>query len=236
MEITDPLANIKSKPKKDYMSPSVAKYLISEFERQFSQLKLNDNQRSELVTALETTPVLESSKFYEEPSNGQKYSKRQDFKGDTDRKVYLYPSRILRNENAANLQKNFIKSIEEWAFSTNGYNSHLESRRARKDKEIVRLMLDRAKSEDPLMKLSLLFHYEQKDIEEEANDKQTYIELDIPKLIIPGATDSELETIIHPFERREGKVKITTNYGERFGERIERITYGEYITRLTSKI
>ena len=211
-------------PEHDYMDAEVAKYLISEFERQFTRILLNDEKRATLLSALETTPVLDSERFYEEPTNGQKYTKRVSFEGDPDRTSYVLPCRILRNQNAGALKENMLKEAQERLVEKLGwYSSNVEARHIKRDKDLANLMVERAKTGDKKDQLSLLFRYEQVDIEGEET-----IEINMPVLVIPRAQGKELD-LIKAYMEREGRVNITGQH------HCDSMRYTRYLKSLQSK-
>lgn len=216
--------------KHDYMDKEVASYLISEFERQFPFLPLDDAKRASLVEVLETTPMLESHKFYEEPSNNQKYTKRQIFT-DSDRTGYLRLTRIMRNNQAGNLQEGLIKKMQENLYNKlNRYSSTMQLRHIRKEEKIVGMMLERAKTGEKLDQLSVLFRYEQIDLE--GADKDTkIININRPIIVVPRATKAELD-VLRSYEEREGKVHIYT--GEGRDERVRIMSYADYLKSIRS--
>ena len=210
----------KQEPR-NYMDAEVAAYLMSEFERQFTRVHLDNNQRKTLLSALETTPVLESEKFYEEPTNNQKYTKRAILNGDPARDIFIYPCRILRNKNASTLNENMLKAAQERLVEKFGwYSSNVEARHVKRDKDLANLMVERAKTGDKKDQLSLLFRYQQCDLEGEDS-----IEINLPVLIIPRAEGRELD-LIQAYMEREGRVDIT---GQRS---YQSMRYTDYIKSL----
>ncbi len=216
--------------KQDCMDKEVASYLISEFERQYPFLPLDGVKRASLVEVLETTPMLESQRFYEEPSNNQKYTKRQIF-NDTDRTGYLRLTRIMRNNQAGNLQEGLIKKMQESILHKfKLYSSTMQLRHIRKEEKIVGMMLERAKTGEKLDQLSLLFRYEQTDIESLGEVPQI-INIDRPIIVIPRATKAELE-ILRSYEEREGVVHA--HIGENRDERVKIMSYASYLKSIRS--
>jgi hypothetical protein len=217
--------------KHDYMDKEVASYLISEFERQYPFLHLDDAKRASLVEVLETTPMLESQRFYEEPSKDQKYTKRQIF-NDTDRTGYLRITRIMRNNQAGNLQEGLIKKVQENILHKFGlYSSTMQLRHMRKEEKIVQMMLERAKTGEKLDQLSLLFRYEQTDVESLGETPQI-INSDLPIIVIPRATKAEME-ILRSYEEREGVVHAYT--GEGRNERVKIMSYANYLRSIKNQ-
>lgn len=215
--------------KHDYMDCEVAKYLIAEFERQSESLKLDEAKRNSLIEVLETTPVLESEQFCEEPTNNQKYTKRQIFNGDPDRTGYLRLTRIIRNKNAGSLTEGLLKKLHENIVNQlRFYSSTVELRHMRKEKQIVEIMLKKAETNNKFKQLSVLFRYQQVDLEG-VYENTKVVQIDRPIIVIPDATKAELE-IVRAYEEREGQVHITT--GEGRYERVKIVSYADYLNSI----
>jgi hypothetical protein len=89
-------------------------------------------------------------------------------------------------------------------------------------------MLERAKTGEKLDQLSVLFRYEQDDIEGVYHNTQ-FVQIDKPLIIIPRASEEEMK-IIQDYEANEGQVHVT--WGSARHEKCAIMSYAEYIERL----
>jgi len=212
---------------RNYMDSDVAKYLVSELRRQYPFIQISTGGQEMFVRALETTPVLESKHFSEEPSNNQEYSARYILRTE-DGEVYLRPTRIIRNKNAKDLKMNILKSAEEFIFRNKSHHPKIISRHLRRDSDIVKMMEEKSKNELKNYQLSLLMREER--IEYESGEIPKEIVINRPILVVPGANIKELESI-RKFEEREGKVDITI--GKWPNERCQQLRLCDYIKNLS---
>ncbi len=116
------------------MDRDVAEHLLSEFEKQFTMARVDENK---FLNALLNTPVPESSRFYEEiPLNEQQIEESLQYH-------YLSLKRVLRNRNAEGYRITPLKQLwEKFTKSRGIYSSDVLSRDLRANKILAEMMYE----------------------------------------------------------------------------------------------
>ncbi len=155
------------------MDRDVAEHLLSEFERQFTMVRVDENK---FLNVLLNTHVPESTRFYEEvPLNEQQIEESSQYH-------YLSLRRVLRNRNTEGYRITPLKQLwEKFTHSRGIYSSNVLSRNLRADKVLAEIMY---KNKSPF---SLLGKFESYDISGE--DLRVITR---PVLIIPDVKSREI--------------------------------------------
>lgn len=170
------------------MKKEIAEILMNEI-KQHEGIKLND-ERTVLETLL-NTDVPESSRFYERIKNNEDWLDEPE----SSRYSVFSLRRIIRNENVAKYEMNFLKRCLQGAFIFfNAYSSDDLCRRLRTDKQIVEMIRESKIPYSLLAKKKSLSYR----LDYEEGDRKVYIETK-PILIIPGA---KFKKLIYDWENK----------------------------------
>ena len=155
------------------MERYIAEHLLDELKRQFTMFPVD---KSKFFNALLSTPLQESSQFYEKiPAN------RQLVEGDMG-DTYLLLRRVLRSQNAGNLQVAELKVYWEKTIRNFGaYSSNALSRNLRQNENLAEMMIE---NKNPF---SLLGKFE---IHDKTGENMRYTTR--PVLIIPDVKDRKI--------------------------------------------